>query len=286
MGHEADRRGAASLDQRPAAFAAAAEAGLRHPGGRRPGCCSSWSTLTGMVRPEGWTWRWRGRGCGPRCRGNGWPPRWPPSTNSLRTPTTTADQRAELVKRYATVRPFLTMFGEVVPLGCHRRRPTDPDSGTRPRGPGASAFVGEQVVDELVTGPWRRLGFANQQLPAETIDHRAYALCVLEAACTAGCAAATSTRSARHGGAIPVARLTLNSSATCWASSPPPPPKSTLGISLAQCVVAVLQTTGAATVRKRYRQLRRLCTGLRVGPWPPGCSGPALGRGCLGRVRL
>jgi hypothetical protein len=93
-----------------------------------------------------------------------------------------ADQRAELVKRYATVRPFLTMFGEVVPLAAT-------DAGrpilTAVRGladlAGRKRVRREQVVDELVTGSWRRLVFANQELPAGTIDHRAYALCVLEA---------------------------------------------------------------------------------------------------------
>jgi hypothetical protein len=53
-----------------------------------------------------------------------------------------ADRRAELVKRYATVRPFLPMLTAVVPFGAT-------DAGA-------------------------------PDLPAGTVDHRAYALCVLE----------------------------------------------------------------------------------------------------------
>ena len=46
--------------------------------------------------------------------------------------------------------------------------------------------VHRRDVDErLVTGAWRRLVFANRDLPGDIVDHRAYALCVLEALHTA-----------------------------------------------------------------------------------------------------
>ncbi len=93
-----------------------------------------------------------------------------------------ADQRVELVKRYATVRPFISVLGEVVPFGASgdgtavltalrglkqlaaRRRIEDDD-----------------VINEVVTGSWRRLVFANPELAPGTVDYRAYTMCVLEA---------------------------------------------------------------------------------------------------------
>jgi TnpA family transposase len=94
-----------------------------------------------------------------------------------------AGQRAELVKRYATVRPFLAMLADVVPLAA-----TDAGQPVLAAVRGLAGLAGrkrvrrEEVVEEVVTGSWRRLVFANNsELPAGAADHRAYALCVLEA---------------------------------------------------------------------------------------------------------
>jgi Tn3 transposase DDE domain len=94
-----------------------------------------------------------------------------------------AGQRAELVKRYATVRPFLAMLADVVPLAA-----TDAGQPVLAAVRGLAGLAGrkrvrrEEVVEEVVTGSWRRLVFANNsELPAGAVDHRACALCVLEA---------------------------------------------------------------------------------------------------------
>jgi len=91
-----------------------------------------------------------------------------------------AGPRAELVKRYATVRPFLTMLAEVLPLAA-----TDAGRPTLNAVHGLADMTGrkrvraEEVVGEVVTGSWRRLVFGPDLL-AGTVDVRAYALCVLD----------------------------------------------------------------------------------------------------------
>lgn len=101
-----------------------------------------------------------------------------------------AAMRVELVKRYATVRPFLAMLAEVVPLAATEvGRPVltavqglaELASRRRMRHDQLSAFVGADVVGNVVTGSWRRLVFANPDLPERSVDLRAYTLCVLEA---------------------------------------------------------------------------------------------------------
>jgi hypothetical protein len=93
-----------------------------------------------------------------------------------------AGTRAELVKRYATVRPFLPMLTEVLPLSA-----TDPGrtvlaaARTLPELAVRKRVRREEVDEHLVTGSWRRLVFANPNLPEGVVDHRAYALCVLDA---------------------------------------------------------------------------------------------------------
>ena len=37
------------------------------------------------------------------------------------------------------------------------------------------------IMEDVVTGSWRRFVFTGPETPAETVDHRAYALCVLDA---------------------------------------------------------------------------------------------------------
>ncbi len=92
-----------------------------------------------------------------------------------------AGQRAELVKRYGTVRPFLARLAVVLPLAA-----TDAGGPTLAALRGLGELTGrrrvraEETVEEVVTGSWRRLVFADPDLPAGTVDVRAYALCVLE----------------------------------------------------------------------------------------------------------
>ena len=94
-----------------------------------------------------------------------------------------ADQgQAELVKRYATVRPFVAAIAEVLPLAA---TPAGTALFTAVKGPGnlvgRKRVTRAEIVDEVVTGSWRRLVFPSLELPKELVDLRAYTLCVLEA---------------------------------------------------------------------------------------------------------
>jgi len=92
-----------------------------------------------------------------------------------------AGARAELVNRYATVRPFLPMLTEVLPLGASDAgRAVLAAARTLPEFAGRKRVRRDQVDEALVSGSWRRLVFANPDLPEDVVDHRAYALCVLE----------------------------------------------------------------------------------------------------------
>ncbi len=93
-----------------------------------------------------------------------------------------ADQgQAELVKRYATVRPFVAVIAEVLPLAA-----TPAGTALLNAVRGLGSLVGRkrvtraEIVDEVVTGSWRRLVFPGPESPDELVDHRAYTLCVLE----------------------------------------------------------------------------------------------------------
>lgn len=89
--------------------------------------------------------------------------------------------RAELVKRYATVRPFLPMLSEVVTFGAVEPGRRVLDAVRRlPELVGRKRVRSEEVSRELVTGVWRRLVFENPDLGPGVVDHRAYAFCVLE----------------------------------------------------------------------------------------------------------
>jgi len=92
-----------------------------------------------------------------------------------------AGARAELVNRYATVRPFLPMLTEVLPLGASEAgRVVLAAARTLPELAGRKRVRRDEVDEALVSGAWRRLVFANPDLPQGVVDHRAYALCVLE----------------------------------------------------------------------------------------------------------
>ena len=92
-----------------------------------------------------------------------------------------AGQRAELVRRYATVRPFLPFLTEVVPFGATAAgTPVLAAARALPDLAGRKRVRPGEIDVTLVTGSWRRLVLGNPDLPAGTADHRAYALCVLE----------------------------------------------------------------------------------------------------------
>src|SRR5947209_5665223 len=110
--------------------------------------------------------------------------------------------RAEPVKRYSTMRPFLPLLGEVIALassslgsasstpsrGCPRW-----SAGSRPcRGGGPRAPV----------RVWRRLVFENLDLEPGVVAHRAYAFYVLEQLRTAPSAGRMFLASSRRGGQI------------------------------------------------------------------------------------
>jgi hypothetical protein len=89
--------------------------------------------------------------------------------------------RAELVKRYPTVRPFLPVLTEVVEFGAVDAGQAILDAVRRlPELLGRKKVRASEVPTELVTGIWRRLVFKNADLEPGAIDHRAYAFCVLE----------------------------------------------------------------------------------------------------------
>jgi len=92
-------------------------------------------------------------------------------------------QRQELLKRYATVRPFLPMLSAVVPMAS-----TDLGRPVLLAVQGLADLLGRKqlrrsdIVEAVVAGSWRRFVFAVDPTSAggESVDLRAYVLCVLE----------------------------------------------------------------------------------------------------------
>ena len=92
-----------------------------------------------------------------------------------------ASQRAELVKRYATVRPFLALLGDVLPLAATQAgAPVLTAVRRLAQLIGRKRVRRDEVIEAVVTGSWSRLVFASPDLPPDSVDGRAYALCVLE----------------------------------------------------------------------------------------------------------
>jgi Tn3 transposase DDE domain len=92
-----------------------------------------------------------------------------------------ADRQAELVKRYATVRPFLPLLTTVVPFGStDAGAPILAAARSLPDLAGRKRVRAGEVDGSLVTGSWRRLVFSGPDVQVGTVDRRAYALCVLE----------------------------------------------------------------------------------------------------------
>ena len=90
--------------------------------------------------------------------------------------------RQELLKRYATVRPFLSMLSAVVPMAS-----TNAGRPVLLAVQGLADLLGRKrlrrgdIVEEVVTGSWRRFVFAaDSAADGENVDLRAYVLCVLD----------------------------------------------------------------------------------------------------------
>lgn len=92
-------------------------------------------------------------------------------------------QRQELLKRYATVRPFLSMLSAVLPMAS-----TDTGRPVLLAVQGLAGLLGRKrlrrsdIVETVVTGSWQRFVFNAGEAPGggEVVDLRAYALCVLD----------------------------------------------------------------------------------------------------------
>jgi len=92
-------------------------------------------------------------------------------------------QRREMLKRYATVRPFLAMLSVVLPMAS-----TDAGRPALMAVQGLADVFGRKrlrrsdVIEAVVTGSWRRFVFTVDPSRAggEVVDLRAYVLCVLD----------------------------------------------------------------------------------------------------------
>ncbi len=90
--------------------------------------------------------------------------------------------RVELVKRYATVRPFVPLLTEVIRFGAVEGGQTVLKA-VRGLGEllGRKKVKADEVVTSLVTGTWKRLVFGNPEVGRGLVDHRAYSLVALRA---------------------------------------------------------------------------------------------------------
>ena len=92
-----------------------------------------------------------------------------------------AEWRAELIARYGTVRGFIRLLVEVIDFGAvEAGAPVVKALKQLPGLIGRKKVGAEEVSTELVTGSWRRLVFANPNLPHGVVDKAAYSFCVLE----------------------------------------------------------------------------------------------------------
>ncbi|MER6917054.1 Tn3 family transposase [Streptomyces sp. NPDC000594] len=93
--------------------------------------------------------------------------------------------RGALALRYNTVKPFLSLLGESKALDAAtggkrvlagvRRLPA-----LARRRVGEKPLLPREVDDKLVPGHWRRVVYANAELPQGAVDRDAYVVCVLE----------------------------------------------------------------------------------------------------------
>ncbi|ETA03452.1 hypothetical protein ThrDRAFT_01198 [Frankia casuarinae] len=89
--------------------------------------------------------------------------------------------RAELARRYGTVRPFLLLLAEALPLAATGDgQPVLDAVRLLPNLVGRRRIRPDEVDIDLVPPVWRRAVLANPTLPAGTVDRDGYVLCVLE----------------------------------------------------------------------------------------------------------
>lgn len=92
-----------------------------------------------------------------------------------------AEWRAELIKRYATVRRFLPTLTETVRFGSTADgEPVLDAMRSLPELIGRRKLSPGDVADEVVSGSWRRLVYDTAGLGEGVIDKSAYVFCVLE----------------------------------------------------------------------------------------------------------
>lgn len=90
--------------------------------------------------------------------------------------------RAELVNRWAVVRPFLPLLAEVIPFGATPAgEPVLAAVGELPELIGRKKVRSCEIRAQLVTGSWRALVLHSPAVEPGGADKHAYALCVLEA---------------------------------------------------------------------------------------------------------
>ena len=89
--------------------------------------------------------------------------------------------RAQLVTRFATVRPFLGRLTTVVDFGATPEgAPVLAALRSLPGLMGRKKVAPEEIDAELLVGSWRRLVLAAPHLEAGCVDWKAYTFCVLE----------------------------------------------------------------------------------------------------------
>jgi TnpA family transposase len=89
--------------------------------------------------------------------------------------------RAELLKRHATIRPFLPILTEVIEFGAVEGGQLVVEAVQRlPQLLGRKKVRRDEITAGLVTGSWRRLVYADPNGEPGLVDHKAYAFCVLE----------------------------------------------------------------------------------------------------------
>ena len=91
-----------------------------------------------------------------------------------------AEWRAELIKRYGTVTGFLGLLARLELGAVEARTPVLAAVRSLPALVHRKKVFSNELDATLITGSWRRLVFANPELPAGVADHRAYTFCVLE----------------------------------------------------------------------------------------------------------
>ncbi|WP_084464891.1 Tn3 family transposase [Microtetraspora fusca] len=90
--------------------------------------------------------------------------------------------RAQLVTRFATVRPFLSTLTQVVDFGATPQgAPVLAALRSLPGLLGRKKVTPDEIDTDLLAGSWRRLVLSSPHVEAGYVDWKAYVFCVLEA---------------------------------------------------------------------------------------------------------